>query len=217
MPGSLSPGRGLPLLLIPKYSRINNEQRIPDRSKTAHMKPSVICFLTTHLEPDILVCKVKWALGSITTNKASGGDGIQAVLFQIPKDDAMKVLHSTYQQIRETQQWPQDWKRSVFIPILKKGNAEECSSENEVAQSCPTLCDPLDCSLQGFSIHGFLQARIQEWVTIFFSRGSSQPRDRTQVSCIVGRHFNLWATRKPQTIQVWPKSNPLWLYSGSDK
>ena len=105
-------------------------------------------------------------------NKASGEDGIPAVLFQIPKDDAMKVLHSTHQQIRETQQWPQDWKMSVFIPILKKGNAEECSSENEseVAQSCPTLCDPLDCSLPGFSIHGILQARILEWVTISFSR-----------------------------------------------
>ena len=87
----------------------------------------------THLEPDILVCKVKWALGSITTNKASGGDGIPAVLFQIPNDDAMKVLHSIHQQIWETQQWPQDWKRSVFIPILKKGNAEECSNYHTIA------------------------------------------------------------------------------------
>ena len=103
-------------------------------------------------------------------NKASGEDGIPAVLFQIPKDDAMKVLHSTHQQIRESQQWPQDWKRSVFIPILKKGNAEECSSESEVAQSCPTLCDTLDGSLPGFSVHRILQARILEWVTISFSR-----------------------------------------------
>ena len=81
----------------------------------------------THLEPDTLVCKVKWALGSITTNKASGGDGIQAVLFQILKDDAVKVLHSICQQIWKTQQWPQHWKRSVFVPIPKKGNAEESS------------------------------------------------------------------------------------------
>ena len=80
-----------------------------------------------HLEPDILECKVKWALGSITMNKASGGDGIPGELFQILKDDAMKVLHSICQQIWKTQQWPQDWKRSVFIPIWKKGNAKECS------------------------------------------------------------------------------------------
>ena len=80
----------------------------------------------TNLEPDILECGVKWALESITTNKASGGDGIPAELFQIPKDDAVKVLHSICQQIWETQQRPQDWKKTVFIPNLKKGNAEEC-------------------------------------------------------------------------------------------
>ena len=82
----------------------------------------------THLEPDILECEVKWALESITMNKASGGDGIPVELFQILKDDAVKVLHSICQQIRKTQQWPQDWKRSVFIPIPKKGNAKECSN-----------------------------------------------------------------------------------------
>ena len=81
----------------------------------------------THLEPDILECKVKWALGSITTNKANGGDEIPAELFQILKDDAMKVLHSICQQLWKTQQWPQPWKRSVFIPIPKKGNAKESS------------------------------------------------------------------------------------------
>ena len=77
----------------------------------------------THLEPDILECKVKWPLGSITTNKASGGDGIPVELFQILKDDAVKGLHSICQQIWKAQQWPQDWKKSVFIPIPKKGNA----------------------------------------------------------------------------------------------
>ena len=82
----------------------------------------------THLEPDILECEVKWALGSITTNKASGGDGILVELFQILKGDAVKVLHSICQHIWKTQQWPQDWKRSVFIPIPKKGNAKECSN-----------------------------------------------------------------------------------------
>ena len=83
--------------------------------------------MITHLEPDILECEVKWALESIIMNKASGGDGIPVELFQILKDDAVKVLHSICQQIWKTQQWPQDWKRSVFIPIPKKGNAKECS------------------------------------------------------------------------------------------
>ena len=87
----------------------------------------------THLEPDILECEVKWALESITTNKASGGEGIPVELFQILKDDAVKVLHSICQQIWKTQQWPQDQKRSVLIPIPKKGNAKECSSHCTVA------------------------------------------------------------------------------------
>ena len=81
--------------------------------------------MITHLEPDILECEVKWALETITMNKASGGDGIPVELFQNLKDDAVKVLHSICQQIWKTQQWPQDWKRSVFIPIPKKGNAKE--------------------------------------------------------------------------------------------
>ena len=81
----------------------------------------------THLEPDILECEVKWALESITTNKASGGDGIPVELFQILKDDAVKVLHSICQQIWKTQEWPQDWKRSAFILIPKKGNTKKCS------------------------------------------------------------------------------------------
>ena len=87
----------------------------------------------THLEPDILECEVKWALGSVTTNKASGGDEIPAELFQILKDGAVKVLHSVFQQIWKTQQWPQDWKRSVFIRIPKKGNAKECSKYHTIA------------------------------------------------------------------------------------
>ena len=89
--------------------------------------------VVTHLQPDILQCKVKWALGSIITNKASGRDGIPAELFQILKDDAVKVLHSICQQIWKTQQWPQDWKRSVFIPNPKKGNAKECSYYRTIA------------------------------------------------------------------------------------
>ena len=89
--------------------------------------------VNTNLEPDILECEVKWALGSITTNRASGGDGIPTELFQILKDDAVKVLYSICQQIWKTQQWPQDWKRSVFIPIPKKGNAKECSNYHTIA------------------------------------------------------------------------------------
>ena len=108
----------------------------------------------THLEPDILECEVKWALGSITTNKASGGDGIPVELFQILKDDAMKVLHSVCQQIWKTQQWPQDWKRSVFIPIPKKGNAKKCSNYHTVA----FISHASKVMLK------ILQARVQQYV-----------------------------------------------------
>ena len=89
--------------------------------------------MITHLEPDIPECKVKWALGSITMNKASGGDGIPAELFQILKDDVVKVLHSICQHIWKTQQWPQDWKRSVFISIPKKGSGKESSNYCTIA------------------------------------------------------------------------------------
>ena len=89
--------------------------------------------MITYLEPDILECEVRWALESITKNKASGGDGIPVELFQILKDDAMKVLHSICQQILKIQQWPQDWIKSVFIPIPKKGNGKECSNYHTVA------------------------------------------------------------------------------------
>ena len=87
----------------------------------------------TQLEPDILECEVRWALGSITRNKPSGGDGIPVELFQMLKDDAVKVLHSICQEIWKTQQWPQDWKRSIFIPIPKKGNAKEVSNYDTIA------------------------------------------------------------------------------------
>ena len=109
----------------------------------------------THLEPDILEWDVKWALGrSITTNKASGGDGISVELFQILKDDAVKVLHSICQQIWITQQWPQDWKRSIFIPILKKGNAKECSNYSTIAL----------ISQASKVMIKILQARLQQYV-----------------------------------------------------
>ena len=107
--------------------------------------------MITDLEPDILECEVKWALESITTNKASGGDGIPVKLFQILEDDAVKVLCSICQQIWKTQQWPQDWKRLVFIPIPKKGNAKECSNYHTIARISHTSNGegngtPLQCS-----------------------------------------------------------------------
>ena len=110
--------------------------------------------MITHLEPDILECEVKWALESITTNKASGGDGIPVELFQILKDDAVKVLHSICQQIWKTQQWPQDWKSSVFIPIPKKGDAKECSNYRTIA----LISHASKVMLQ------ILQARLQQYV-----------------------------------------------------
>ena len=107
----------------------------------------------THLEPGMLTCAVKWALGSITTNKIRGGDGIPAELFQILKDDAVKVLHSTCQRIGESQQWPQDWKKSVFIPIPKKGNAKECSNYRTIAlisHASKVMLKILQASLQWY-------------------------------------------------------------------
>ena len=108
----------------------------------------------THLEPDILECEVKWALGSITS-KARGGDGIPVELFQILKDDAVKVLHSICQQIWKTQQWPQDWQRSVFIPISKKGNNKECSNNctiTPVSHASKVMFKILQASLQKYMI-----------------------------------------------------------------
>ena len=106
------------------------------------------------LEPDILECEVKWALESITTNKANGGDRIPVELFQILKDDAVKVLHSICQHIWKTQQWPQDWKRSVFIPIPKKGNTKECSNYRTITLN----------SHASKVILKILQARLQQYV-----------------------------------------------------
>ena len=111
--------------------------------------------MITYLEPDILECEVKWALESITTNKARGGDGIPVELFQILKDDAVKVLHSICQQIWKTQQWPQDWKMSVFIPIPKKGNAKECSN----------YCTIALISHASKVMLKILQAKLQQYVT----------------------------------------------------
>ena len=112
--------------------------------------------MITLLETDILECEVKWALGSITTNKASGGDETPVVLFQIIKDDAVKVLHSVCQQIWKTQQWLQDWKMSVFIPISKKGNVKECSNYRTIA----LISHASKVMLK------ILQARLQQYVKL---------------------------------------------------
>ena len=110
--------------------------------------------MITHLEPDILECKVKWALGNITINKAGRGDGIPVELFQILKDDAVKVQYSIRQQIWKTWQWPQDWKRSVFTPIPKKGNAKVCSNYHTIAL----------ISHAGKIMLKILQARLQQYM-----------------------------------------------------
>ena len=110
--------------------------------------------MITHLEPDILECEVKWTLESITMNKANGGDGIPVELFQILKDDAVKVLHSICQQTWKTQQWPQDWKWLVFIPIPKKGNAKECSN----------YCTFALISHAGKVMLKILQARLKQYM-----------------------------------------------------
>ena len=112
--------------------------------------------MITHLQPDILECKVKWALGSITMNKVSGGDGIPVELFPVLKDEAVKVLHSICQQIWKTQQWPQDWKMSVFIPIPKKHNAKECSNHDTIvliSHASKVMLKILQARLQSYMNH----------------------------------------------------------------
>uniref|UniRef100_A0A4W2C0P8 RNA-directed DNA polymerase n=1 Tax=Bos indicus x Bos taurus TaxID=30522 RepID=A0A4W2C0P8_BOBOX len=136
----------------------------------------------THLEPDILECEVKWALGSITMNKTSGGDGIPVELFQILKDDAVKVLHSTCQQVWKIQQWSQDWKRSVFIPIPRKGNAKECSNYHTIA----LISHASKLMLK------ILQARLQQYVNhelpdvqAGFRKGRGTRNQIPNICCII--------------------------------
>ena len=122
--------------------------------KKYHNDPDNHDGMIIHLEPDILECEVNWDLGSLSTNKTSGGDGIPAELFQILKEDTVKILPSICQQIWKTQQWPQNWKRSVFIPILKKGHAKECSNYHTVAMISRTSKIMLK----------ILQARLQQYM-----------------------------------------------------
>ena len=149
--------------------------------------------MITQLEPDILECEVKWALGSTTTNKASGGDEISVELFQILKDDAVKVLHSVCQQIWKTQQWPQDWKSSVFIPLPKKGNAQECSNYRTIALFSHTsklmlkilharLQQYVNCELPDGQV-GFRKAEEPE-IKLPTSAGSSKKQENSKKTFI---------------------------------
>ena len=166
--------------------------------------------MITQLEPDILECEVKWVLGSITIHKASGTDGIPVELFQILKDDAVKVLHSICQQIWKTQQWPQDWKRSVFIPIPKKGNAKECSNYHTIALISHTS--------QVMLI--ILQARLQQYmnrelpdVQAGFRKGRGTQDQIANICWIIEKQesprkiFTYVLLTMPKPLTVWITTN----------
>ena len=162
-----------------------------------------ITTMITHLEPDILECKIKWVLGSITMDKANGGDGIPVELFQTLKDDALNVLHSICQQIWKTQQWPQAWKRSVFIPIPKKGNAKECSNYHTIALISHT-------SKVMFKI---LQVRLQHYVNheipdvqAGFRKGRGT---RDQIANSIGSSKKQESSRKTSTSALFTMPKPL--------
>ena len=160
----------------------------------------------TYLEPDILECEVKWALGSITMNKARGGDGIPVELFQILKDDAVKVLHSIYQQSWKTQQWPQDWKRSVLIPIPKKGNVKECSNYHTIAlisHASKVMLKILQARLQQYMNRGLpdvqldLEKAEEPEINFPTSTGSLKKREssrKTSISALL---------TMPKPLTVW--------------
>ena len=160
-----------------------------------------------HLELDILECEVKWALGNMTMNKASGGDGIPVELFHILRDDAVKVLHSIRQQIQTTQQWPQDWKTSVFIPIAKKGNAKECSNYCTVALISHTSKVKLK----------ILQGRLQQYVNCELPdvevdlEKAEEPEIKLPTS--VGSPKKQESSRKTSTsaLLTTPKSLTVWI------
>ena len=166
--------------------------------------------MITHLEPDILECEVKWALGSITTNKASRGDGIPVELFQILKDDVVKELHSLCQQIWKTQQWPQDWKMSFLIPIPKKGNAKECSNYCTIALISHAsrvmlkilqarLQQYMNCELPVFKL--VFEKAVEPEIKLPTSAGSSKSQESsrktsTYVLLTVPKPLTVWITIK---------------------
>ena len=162
--------------------------------------------MITHLEPDILECEVKWALESITTNKASGDDGIPVELFQILKD-AVELLHITCQPIWKTQQWPQDWKRSVFIPIPKKGKAKECSNYRTIA----LISHATKVMLK------ILQARLQQYVNrelpdvqAGFSKGRGT-RDQIANICWIIEKAREFQKKSTSALLTMPKPLTVWI------
>ena len=164
----------------------------------------------TNLEPDILECEVKWALGSITTNKASRGDGIPVEPFQIMKDDAVKVLHSVCQQIWKTQQWPQDWKRSVFIPIPKKSNAKKCSNYHTIAiisHACKIMLKILQARLQQY-----MKCEISD-VQAGFRKGRGTRNQVANIQWIMERarefqkNISSASLTMPKPLTVWTTIN----------
>ena len=166
--------------------------------------------MITHLEPDFLKCEVKWAIESITMNKASGVDGIPVELFQILKDDAVKVLHSICQQIQKTQQWPQDWKRSVFITIPKKGNAKECSNYCIIAlisHASKVMLKILQARLQQYMNHELPKFKLvlgkaeEPETKLPTSAGSSKKQEssrETSISALLTmpKPLTVWTTMK---------------------
>ena len=170
--------------------------------------------MITHLEPNILECDVKWALGSITRNKASGGDGIPVELFQILKDGAVKVLHSICQQIWKTQQQPQDWKRSVFIPIPKNGNAKECSNYQTI----------VFISHASKVLLKILKARLQQYVNCelpvvkaVFKKGRGT-RDRIVNICwITEKTSELKKKKTTSATLTMPKPLTVWITTNCEK
>ena len=169
--------------------------------------------MITHLEPDILECEVKWALGSITMNKASGGDRIPVDLYKILKDDAVKVLHSVCQQIWKTQQWPQAWTRSAFIPIPKKGNAKECSNFHKIALISHTSKVMLK----------ILQARLQQYlhgelpdVQAGFRKGRGT-RDQTANICPIIKKSREFQKSSTFALLTTPKPLTVWIITNCGK
>ena len=162
--------------------------------------------MITHLEPDILECEVKWALESITMDKASGGDGSPVELFQILKGDALKVLHSLCQQIWKTQQWPQDWKRSVFIPIPRKGNAKECSN----------YCTIALISQASKVMLKILQARLQQYVNCelqmfkLVSEKTEGPEIKLRTSAGSSKKQEIYRKRSISALLTTPKPSTVW-------
>ena len=164
-----------------------------------------------NLEPDILEYKVKWALGSITMNKASGGDGIPIELFQMLKDDAVKVLYSICQQIWKTQQWPQDWERSVLIPIPKNGNAKQCSNYHKIA----LISHPSKLTLK------ILQARRQQYHELTDVqaglRKSRRTRDQIINICWIIKKAREFRKTSTSALLTMPKPLVVWITTNCRK